>query len=159
MKKRLIMGICPVLAGFALLFFSFARPANTGKNDDTIRIDGGRISGVKSASGDVIAFKGIPFAAPPVGNLRWRAPQPVVPWAGVKKCNAFGPSPMQAKPTPFMVYTAEFFCILIFGQKRMPAKKSPFSFGSTAAALAVAARQYLFMMAKLWPKRGSYLCR
>ena len=66
------------------------------------------ISGVKSSESDVVAFKGIPFAAPPVGDLRWKAPQPVVPWQGVKACNAFGPSPMQSKPAPFMVYTSEF---------------------------------------------------
>lgn len=40
-------------------------------------------------------FKGIPFAAPPVGDLRWQAPQPVQPWQGVRKTVAFGPACMQ----------------------------------------------------------------
>jgi len=40
-------------------------------------------------------FKGIPFAAPPVGDLRWKAPQPVQPWQGVRKTVAFGPACMQ----------------------------------------------------------------
>jgi len=40
-------------------------------------------------------FKGIPFAAPPVGDLRWKAPQPVKPWQGVRKTVAFGPGCMQ----------------------------------------------------------------
>jgi len=66
------------------------------------------VSGVKNGSGDVTAFKGIPFAAPPVGDLRWQAPQPAKHWGGIRKCDAFGPSPMQAKPTPFIVYTSEF---------------------------------------------------
>jgi para-nitrobenzyl esterase len=45
--------------------------------------------------GGVGEFKGIPFAAPPVGNLRWKAPQPVQPWQGVRKTIAFGPACMQ----------------------------------------------------------------
>ena len=40
-------------------------------------------------------YKAIPYAAPPVGNLRWRAPQPAQPWTGVRKCDKFGPMPPQ----------------------------------------------------------------
>ncbi|MDP9047401.1 MAG: carboxylesterase family protein, partial [Bacteroidota bacterium] len=71
-------------------------------------VEGGQVSGIKSKLSDVVSFKGIPFVAPPVGEFRWKAPQPVIPWKGVKNCDAFGPSPMQAKPVPFMVYTKEF---------------------------------------------------
>jgi len=102
------MVICPLVAGVTLLFYSFKGPENKSKNDDTILVEGGAVSGVASADGKVVSFKGIPFAAPPLGNLRWKAPQPVSPWQGVKKCDAFGPSPMQGKPVPFMVYTPEF---------------------------------------------------
>ncbi len=59
--------------------------------NDAIKVDGGLISGT-TADG-VRTFKGIPFAAPPVGDLRWKAPQPVVAWEGVQKCEAFGPVP------------------------------------------------------------------
>ncbi|HEY0740679.1 MAG TPA: carboxylesterase family protein [Chryseosolibacter sp.] len=72
----------------------------------TVKIEGGRISGTRN--GDVHIFKGIPFAAPPVGELRWKAPAPVAPWSGVKACTNFSASPIQGKPTPFMVYTPEF---------------------------------------------------
>ena len=53
-------------------------------------------------------YKGIPFAAAPVGDLRWKAPQPAVPWKGVKDCLVFGPSPMQPKPVPFLLIGPEF---------------------------------------------------
>lgn len=108
MRKLSLMAICAVLSGVAILLYSFKVETTARKNTDTIRIETGFISGVKNYSDGVTAFKGIPFAAPPVGDLRWKAPQPAEAWAGVKKCTAFGPSPMQGKPVPFMVYTPEF---------------------------------------------------
>lgn len=55
---------------------------------DIVRIDGGLVSGTKDA--DVRVFRGIPYAAGPVGDLRWRPPQPVEPWEGVRDASAFG---------------------------------------------------------------------
>jgi para-nitrobenzyl esterase len=75
---------------------------------DKIKVDGGYISGTTNATGDVHIFKGIPFAAPPVGDLRWKAPQPVVQWSDIKVCDKFGSSPMQAKPVPFSMWSEEF---------------------------------------------------
>ena len=66
----------------------------------------GKVSGVENNG--IQVFKGIPFAAPPVGDLRWKAPQPVTPWDGVKKCVAFGASPVQAPPVPFMCWSEEY---------------------------------------------------
>ncbi len=62
-----------------------------------VRIDSGMIQGRASADHKIRIFEGIPFAAPPVGQLRWRAPQPVQPWKGVRKTVAFGPRCMQKK--------------------------------------------------------------
>jgi para-nitrobenzyl esterase len=59
----------------------------------TVKVTGGTVQGV--ASGNVVSFKGIPFAAPPTGELRWRAPQPVQNWSGVKIADTFAPSCMQ----------------------------------------------------------------
>ncbi len=55
----------------------------------------GRISGARDDGTGVHSFKGIPFAAPPVGDLRWKAPQPVQPWSGVREALRFGPRAMQ----------------------------------------------------------------
>jgi len=56
-------------------------------------VTGGQVEGV--VSDGIAAFKGIPFAAPPVGALRWKAPQPVIAWSGTRKAEAYGPSCMQ----------------------------------------------------------------
>lgn len=58
--------------------------------------------------GGIHIYKGIPFAKPPIGDLRWKAPQPVQPWKEVKECTEFGPSPIQNKPQPFLCWTEEF---------------------------------------------------
>ena len=59
-----------------------------------LEIEGGKIQGVESSAKGVYLYKGIPFAAPPVGDLRWKAPQPVIPWEGVKVADTFGPGSM-----------------------------------------------------------------
>ncbi len=59
----------------------------------TVAVTGGTIEGVELDG--IFSYKGIPFAAPPVGDLRWKSPQPVVPWEGVKKADKFAPGPMQ----------------------------------------------------------------
>jgi para-nitrobenzyl esterase len=63
---------------------------------DPVRLDSGRISGSPGSSADVRVYKGIPFAAPPVGKLRWRAPQPPAHWDDVRSATEFGPICMQA---------------------------------------------------------------
>src|SRR3954447_12620710 len=60
---------------------------------DPVRTTTGQLSGIRRS--DVTVFKGIPFAAPPVGELRWRAPKPGAPWQGVRKSAEFAPSCMQ----------------------------------------------------------------
>jgi para-nitrobenzyl esterase len=58
-----------------------------------VQIETGLVQGV--SIGDLTVYKGIPFAAPPVGNLRWRAPQPATKWEGVRACDKFGSDPFQ----------------------------------------------------------------
>jgi len=64
----------------------------------------GVLEGAVSADGKVRTFKGIPYAAPPVGALRWKAPQPVVPWSGVRKAVDFPPRAMQGRIYDDMVF-------------------------------------------------------
>jgi para-nitrobenzyl esterase len=60
----------------------------------TVEVTGGTIEGVEQDG--IFLYKGIPFATPPVGELRWKSPQPVIPWEGVKKADAFCHACMQA---------------------------------------------------------------
>ena len=73
-----------------------------------VTTDAGAVSGVLNNDRSVVVYKGIPYAAAPVGALRWKAPQSVKPWTETRKCDHFGASPIQGKPVPFMMYTAEF---------------------------------------------------
>lgn len=75
---------------------------------ESVQVESGKISGLQNSESGVISFRGIPFAAPPVGDLRWKAPQPVNPWEGSRECITFGPSPVQAAPAPFMFWSEEF---------------------------------------------------
>jgi para-nitrobenzyl esterase len=62
-----------------------------------VKLDSGKIQG--GVADGVLSFKGVPFAQPPVGPLRWRAPQPVKPWSGVRKADVYGADCMQ-EPFP-----------------------------------------------------------
>lgn len=63
-----------------------------------VTVETGIVQGIPAADPHITVFKGIPFAAPPVGNLRWRAPQPAKAWDGVLKADTFGPIAMQDNP-------------------------------------------------------------
>jgi para-nitrobenzyl esterase len=60
-----------------------------------VKVSGGAVRGTMQADGDVATFQGIPYAAAPVGDLRWRDPQPVKPWTGVREADAYGPACIQ----------------------------------------------------------------
>ncbi len=94
--------LCMILFCIYATCFSFELSAQLS----VIQTESGSVSGYKS--GEISIFKGIPFAAPPVGDLRWKAPKPVQNWTGILKCDKFSASPMQNKPVPFMMWTEEF---------------------------------------------------
>jgi len=71
----------------ALLSFVATADATPVKTDSGL-VEGTTVNGIT-------AYKGIPFAAPPIGDLRWRAPQPAAPWTGVRKADAQAPACIQ----------------------------------------------------------------
>jgi para-nitrobenzyl esterase len=91
--KTYQFALLAVPAMFALVAVSLT--AAQGK--DQVTIDTGQLKG--AVADGVVSFKGVPFAAPPVGDLRWRAPQPVKAWTGVRQATEFGADCMQ-KPFP-----------------------------------------------------------
>ncbi len=76
---------------------------------DSVKVDAGVLKG--STKDGVVAFKGIPYALPPVGDLRWRPPQPVKPWTGVRAATDYGPdcaqNPFPGDAAPLGVASAE----------------------------------------------------
>jgi para-nitrobenzyl esterase len=86
-----------VIHRIALLLLA-CLPAHAALADiSEAKVTGGTVSG--TADDGISIFKGIPFAAPPVGDRRWKAPAPVVPWSGVRKADAFANACMQAPNT------------------------------------------------------------
>ena len=71
----------------------------------------GDVSGVRCGHVGYSVFKGVPYAAPPVGELRWKAPANPAPWDGTKVCDKFSSIAVQNKARPGEFYTKEFFPI------------------------------------------------
>ncbi|MBQ1504349.1 MAG: carboxylesterase family protein, partial [Oscillospiraceae bacterium] len=72
------------------------------------KTENGMVRGIPAADTFITAFKGIPFAAPPVGENRWRIPQPAENWEGVRDCFRFGPIAMQDVPNGDAFYDKEW---------------------------------------------------
>ncbi len=64
----------------------------------TVTIDTGVLQGVACGDPRITVFKGVPYAAPPTGELRWRPPQPCAPWQGLRKADRFAPMAIQPQP-------------------------------------------------------------
>lgn len=97
MKRRFVLSVLAL----SMLFPAFAQQkkqafsAAGGKGDIQVKTANGNLEGKLEKSG-VRSFKGIPFAAPPVGDFRWKEPQPVKNWQGVRKATQFGHNGMQS---------------------------------------------------------------
>src|SRR5262245_27714172 len=84
-----------VLLGTATLgtVSALAATGTADYDNPVVRTDSGKVRG--TVDSQVRQFKGIPYAAPPVGALRWKSPQPVTPWTGVRDATQAGPVCMQ----------------------------------------------------------------
>ena len=80
-------------------------PAVTG----VITVAEGQLTGVCTADGAVEVYAGIPYAKPPVGELRWKEPQPPEPWEGVRACDTFAPMSMQPRNHPVLNSLMQIF--------------------------------------------------
>jgi para-nitrobenzyl esterase len=81
------MSLYKLLTSAAVLWI--ALPAPVGAAIQEAHVSGGTVMG--TINNGVASFKGIPFAAPPIGQQRWKPPQPVIPWDGIKRSDSFGP--------------------------------------------------------------------
>jgi para-nitrobenzyl esterase len=86
--------------------FALARPL--AAQSLQVHTESGDLSGAQSKLSSVLSFKGIPFAAPPVGELRWKPPAPAQPWKGVRNAIDFGAACMQRVHGDFLPWTAEY---------------------------------------------------
>ena len=90
MRSRMTTPVSLVWRAAALLAASLLL---AGASAAAVRVEGGEILGAREAA--LTVYRGIPYAAAPVGDLRWRAPQPVAAWSGVRPARAFAPACMQ----------------------------------------------------------------
>ncbi|HET8889202.1 MAG TPA: carboxylesterase family protein [Candidatus Angelobacter sp.] len=75
---------------------------------DPVRVEQGLLAGTSGSSADMRVYRGIPFAAPPVGDLRWKAPQPAAKWQGVRKATEFSNACWQTPyPAAAAIYQAK----------------------------------------------------
>jgi para-nitrobenzyl esterase len=104
MNKSFVSALSLFLAATSILAMPPANP-------NVVKTSVGTISGVATGDGQVMSFKGIPYAAPPVGDLRWRAPRPAPRWKGVLNADRFGASCMQGPNNEFLPWTKEFMYV------------------------------------------------
>lgn len=106
MKKK-----ASILAGaLALLAVSCVQQNEPTWENPVLTVEGGQIQGVLADSADVLIYKGVPFAAAPVGELRWKKPQPVTPWDTIMLADHFrNASPQAAHDPNDGGYGTEFF--------------------------------------------------
>ncbi len=97
-----------IAISLSLLFAGHSLPAS-GALNQPVKTASGMLQGTPGKDPSVTAFLGVPYAAPPIGNLRWRGPQAVAAWAGVRHADKFGNICMQNALKPGSFYQVEFY--------------------------------------------------
>jgi para-nitrobenzyl esterase len=85
-------------AFLVVMFVTFFAGYGSAQQPSPVKVEGGLVQGTTEVG--LTVYKGIPFAAPPVGDLRWRAPQPITEWEGIKQTIEFAPGPIQGGNPP-----------------------------------------------------------
>ncbi|MFD2034424.1 carboxylesterase/lipase family protein [Belliella marina] len=126
------------ILGTLLISLLVATSSCSEKDLSLVKVEEGILQG--KTENDLVVFKGIPFAAPPVGELRWRSPQPAAEWEGIKQVSEFAPSPYQPGNPP-AGKSEDCLYLNIWTPAKSSAEKLPvmvwiygggFSFGTTA---------------------------
>lgn len=116
------------LRALALALTLLATPAAA----QTLRITGGEIAAAPAAADGVRVYKGLPYAAPPVGERRWKPPEPVQPWTGVRPVDGYAPNCLQPKRyddiDPFTPAMSEDCLYLNVTTAAKPSEKLPVFF-------------------------------
>jgi len=91
----------------ALLVSAFFGTASAQQNNLQVQTNNGALQGTFNAATGIRIFKGIPYALPPVGDLRWKGPQPPANWTGILKADHFSHMPMQKRIYDDMIFRAD----------------------------------------------------
>ena len=134
-----------------------------------IKVKTGLVAGAAASDSSITVFKGIPYAAPPVGDLRWRAPRPPAAWQGVRKTDQFSASCVQNIVTERKPWTFEFMahgeisedCLYlnIWTPAKSAAAKRPVLLWMYGGGMWRAAPPFRFTMARAWPRKDSWSSR
>ncbi len=123
-----------------LIFVFLCSISCFGQNVTEVEVAQGKLQGIRE--NNLAVFKGIPFAAPPVDDLRWKAPQPPSKWEGIKKAHKYAPSPYQPGENPDM--SEDCLYLNIWSPAKTKEESLPvmvwiygggFSFGTTAGSV------------------------
>lgn len=90
---------------YALCALALAAPPALARPAPVVQAPAGAVRG--EAAGDLDVFRGLPFAAPPLGPLRWKPPARLAPWPGVREATAFGPACLQPRMPAGGIYASE----------------------------------------------------
>ena len=102
------MNLCAFAAIALAALLAPTAPAQKSSPNYVVSTASGRLSGALVPNTKIVVYKGIPFGAPPVGKLRWRPPQPVHPWKGIRPAGHFSDSCVQQTPNQFLPWTPVF---------------------------------------------------
>jgi para-nitrobenzyl esterase len=109
------MKIIPLLSSLALALACAAQPrsdappaAPSGGALSSAQVDSGALAGVPGNAAAISVFRGVPFAAPPVGERRWRAPEPAAAWTGTRRAAEFSKSCVQKVQRRLLPWTEEY---------------------------------------------------